>query len=1008
MGVGYNCFTGNFDLTGAGASASTVTSSTIPSVDNTIARFDGTSGTAIQGSTATISDAGVLTADNIIDSGLTASRAVVSNGSKQLTSATTTAAELDFLSGVTSAVQTQLNTNATAISDHIADAVDAHDASAISNVPSGNLAATDVQGALNELQSDIDSIPSYNEITVVNAQLGTSTSFATLSLAFASIPAGTTATERRQTYIVHIPSGTYDEDVTVACNNRSIIVVPHGVVSLGLMTGSAWGTGGTARTLTLANDGTATVGSIRSSFSIVQQAPLADVLTSNQANVSAFKVSGDVILTSAIGISSEFHFNGLEVFGNFDTSGYSGNCNVYTKFSRYRGTFGGTPTRLQNAYRVAFGGLATVGVYSMVNECIISAGFTTSSGTPDIQPSGFINTNFTGAFTGPASSFKLDSNTNFWFIANGGTLAGGATKTYQDGLATASESGILSSTDWSTFNSKQAAGNYITALTGDITASGPGSAAATLATVNGNVGSFGSATQVASVTVNAKGLVTAASNTSIQIAESQVTNLTTDLAAKQSNVLTDAHILVGNASNIATDVAVSGDVTLANTGAVTIGNNVVTNAKAAQMAAHTFKGNNTASTANASDLTATQLTAELNTFTDLLQGLVPASGGGTANFLRADGTFATPSGTGINQLTGDATAGPGSGSQALTLATVNGNVGSFGSSTSIPSFTVNAKGLITAASGNAVVAPAGTLSGTTLNATVVSSSLTSVGTITSGTWNGSVIDVARGGTNSSAALNNNRVIQSSGGAIVEAAAITAARALISDANGIPVHSAVTSTELGHVSGVTSAIQTQLNGKQTTTLADSNILVGNGSNVATAVAVTGDISISNAGVVAISTGVIVNADINASAAIDASKIADGTVSSTEFQFINSLTSNAQTQLDNRLLKAAGDINETSFTAADNQAVAANVTGLAFANATVRSFEVILSIVRGATFAQYKLNGVQGAASWYFSQTYLGDDAGLVFTITTGGQIQYTSSSTGDTALVKFRALTTSVA
>lgn len=83
--------------------------------------------------------------------------------------------------------------------------------------------------------------------------------------------------------------------------------------------------------------------------------------------------------------------------------------------------------------------------------------------------------------------------------------------------------------------------------------------------------------------------------------------------------------------------------------------------------------------------------------------------------------------SGINQLTGDVTAGPGTGSQAATLATVNSNIGSFGSSTSIPSFTVNAKGLITAASGNAVVAPAGTLSGTTLNSTVVSSSLTSLG-----------------------------------------------------------------------------------------------------------------------------------------------------------------------------------------------------------------------------------------------------------------------------------------
>jgi len=46
--------------------------------------------------------------------------------------------------------------------------------------------------------------------------------------------------------------------------------------------------------------------------------------------------------------------------------------------------------------------------------------------------------------------------------------------------ATTSVSGYLSSTDWTTFNNKQAAGNYITALTGEATASGPGSVAITL------------------------------------------------------------------------------------------------------------------------------------------------------------------------------------------------------------------------------------------------------------------------------------------------------------------------------------------------------------------------------------------------------------------------------------------------------------------------------------------------------------------------------------------------
>ena len=41
-------------------------------------------------------------------------------------------------------------------------------------------------------------------------------------------------------------------------------------------------------------------------------------------------------------------------------------------------------------------------------------------------------------------------------------------------------------------------------------------------------------------------------------------------------------------------------------------------------------------------VSATGLTAALNAFTSSLKGLVPASGGGTANFLRADGTWAAP------------------------------------------------------------------------------------------------------------------------------------------------------------------------------------------------------------------------------------------------------------------------------------------------------------------------------------------------------------------------------
>lgn len=56
------------------------------------------------------------------------------------------------------------------------------------------------------------------------------------------------------------------------------------------------------------------------------------------------------------------------------------------------------------------------------------------------------------------------------------------------------------------------------------------------------------------------------------------------------------------------------------------------------------------------------------------------------------------------------------------------------------------------------------------------------------------------------------------------------------------------------------------------LTSAHLFVGNGSNIATDVAVTGDIGITNAGVTSISSGVIINADVNASAAIAFSKLA----------------------------------------------------------------------------------------------------------------------------------------
>jgi hypothetical protein len=66
--------------------------------------------------------------------------------------------------------------------------------------------------------------------------------------------------------------------------------------------------------------------------------------------------------------------------------------------------------------------------------------------------------------------------------------------------------------------------------------------------------------------------------------------------------LPDGEIYVGNSSNVATAVTMSGDTTNNDTGVVTIGVNKVTNTKLAQMPANTVKVNNTNATANATDL----------------------------------------------------------------------------------------------------------------------------------------------------------------------------------------------------------------------------------------------------------------------------------------------------------------------------------------------------------------------------------------------------------------------
>lgn len=104
---------------------------------------------------ALLSAAQTLINKTIVAANNTITTAAVGN----LTSTNLNAALAELQADIdTRATTTDLGTTNTNLANHLSDTVDAHDASAISNIPSGNLAATNVQDALNELQGDINSI----------------------------------------------------------------------------------------------------------------------------------------------------------------------------------------------------------------------------------------------------------------------------------------------------------------------------------------------------------------------------------------------------------------------------------------------------------------------------------------------------------------------------------------------------------------------------------------------------------------------------------------------------------------------------------------------------------------------------------------------------------------------------------------------------------------------------------------------------------------------------------
>ena len=116
---------------------------------------------------------------------------------------------------------------------------------------------------------------------------------------------------------------------------------------------------------------------------------------------------------------------------------------------------------------------------------------------------------------------------------------------------------------------------------------------------------------------------------------------------------------------------------------------------------------------------------------------------------------------------------------------------------------------------------------------------------------------------------------------------------------------------------------------------------------------------------IADGAIVNADVNASAAIDATKIHDGTISNTEFGYLNGVTSAIQTQIDTKLT-ASNNLSDLG-----NVSTARTNLGVAIGS-DVQAYDAELSALAGLTSAADK--GIQ----------FTGSGTAATYDLTTAGK------------------------